>query len=125
MPRSSQPEIAYELEPQQRPDERMLVPLKHRSYGDYRVYVSRTEARFFTDETLPDFIKARLAMLCARGDPMPMTDEEVHARGRYAYYLDPETQEIGKRLSPSYFVLSVTKEQFNLLGGDCKTVPIV
>jgi hypothetical protein len=122
---------AYELEPEMRwspgQGRSYLLPLMRRRYGDYRVYVSRNEARFFTEETLPDFAKAQLAMMCARtlSHETPMTDEQVHAKGRYAYHLDSLTPDLGVRLSPSYFILRATEEQFILLGGDCNNKNIV
>ena len=110
--------LRYEVNPYPSPFDaaRRMVPIKVCVFGEYRVCTAPNRARFFTEATLPDFIKAQLGMLKAM---IPrhalLRDEEVHEKGRYAYYGDSSMPNLGYRLSPSYFMLSLTLAQIKTL----------
>lgn len=116
--------LRYEVNPYPSPfdAERRMVPLKVCALGGYRICVTPNSAKFFTEETLPDFIKAQLGMLKVMIPKHALLrDEDVHEKGRYAYYGDSSMPNLGYRLSPSYFMLSLTLAQIKTLdnGGSC------
>ena len=116
------PKYAYELEPSPHPTEpdTYCVPIMRRKYGDYRLYISRNTARFYDENTLPDFIKAQLAMISVREPLEPLrTDAVIHGKGLYKHLYDRTTPELGWRLSPSYYVLVISKQQLDILDSPC------
>ena len=118
-------EFNYELDPWPHPYEadRYCIPLKRRKYGDYRVYISRNIARFFTEETLPGFIKSQLSMIYVLPQKFPLKDDaEVSAKGTYKHYINSELPEIGWRLSESFFIVILSKDQLILLDSPSELV---
>ena len=108
----------YELDPFLHPTEPELfcVPLKRHSNGDCRLYISSTEARFYTTEQLPDFVKAQLAMICAIPPKFPLRmDADVYDVGLSAHRVNTDMPEMGWRLSASYFVIVVAKKELEVL----------
>ena len=110
--------LTYEIDPCDHPTEadKVCIPLKRRKYNDYRLYITRTTARFYTDDNVPDFIKLQVVMLDAMLPKQPLlSDDDVHGKGIYRHRANPELPEMGWRISPSYYVLVLTKAQVKML----------
>lgn len=82
----------------------------------YQVNVSRQKSWFYTEDTLPGYIKSQLAMIHVLPLPFPMRDDsEIHQHGTYKHYIRSELPEVGYQLSVSYYVLILTTEEVNSL----------
>jgi hypothetical protein len=89
--------------------------MQRKKHG-YQVNVSRQKSWFYTEDTLPGYIKSQLAMIHVLPLPLPlMHDANVHQHGTYKQYIRGELPDIGYRLSESYYVLILTTDEVNSL----------
>jgi len=85
------------------------VPMMRVVDGHYTVFVGDKMIRRYTDDTLPDALRGKLAMILAS----PQTwrdDHDVQKMDIYTNTQSPELDEIGWRVSDSYFCLVVSRE---------------
>jgi len=85
------------------------VPMLRAVDGHYTVFVGDKMIRRYTDDTLPDALRGKLAMILAS----PQTWRDDHTVDKMSIYTNsqsPELDEIGWRVSDSYFCLVVSRE---------------
>jgi hypothetical protein len=106
----------------------LYVPLRHATKRDayripvwlegdtYRVTIGERKYRFFSDETLPDYIKSTLGMVNAfsRND-CPIW--QVNTINAYINNQDPKLNEIGWRVSSNLYMLTLDVEHLQELYG--------
>jgi hypothetical protein len=68
----------------------------------------------FTEDTLPDMLKAKMAMILA-SDGRCKHDHEVYKMDVYTNNQSPELDEVGWQVSPSYFCLIMNRENLKSL----------
>ena len=106
-----------------------LLPLVHprdwnlirlpvrRVEGRYHIWVVEGMRRMYDDETLPDALKVKFAMILAAPQP-PLVDErrlmnlQIYVNNHHS-----ELNEIGWRVSETYFCLVVDRETLESLKG--------
>jgi hypothetical protein len=89
--------------------------MQRKKHG-YQVNVSRQKSWFYTEETLPGYIKSQLAMIHVLPQCIPLKrDADVYQHGTYKHYIRGELPDIGYQLSESYYVLILTTEEVNSL----------
>ncbi len=105
-----------------------LLPLVHPKYWDlirlpvrrvegrYLIHVADRMSRMYDDETLPDALKVKFAMILAAPQP-PLLDETRLNNIQIYVNHNPELSEIGWRVSETYFCLVVDRETLNSLKG--------
>jgi hypothetical protein len=82
--------------------------------GHYVVFVGDKMIRRYTDGTLPDALRGRLAMILA--SPQNWRDDhDVLKLDIYTNNQSPELDEIGWRVSDSYFCFVVSRDILNSL----------
>jgi hypothetical protein len=103
-----------------------LSPVGHKKYwdlirvpmlridGNYTVFVGDNTIRRFTDDTLPDALKSKLAMILASVQNFKY-DHDVDKLDIYTNSQSPELDEVGWRVSDSYFCLVMNRETLNSL----------
>ena len=82
--------------------------------GNYTVFVGDNSIRRFTDDTLPDVLKSKLAMILASAQNFKY-DHDVDKLSIYTNSQSPELDEVGWRVSDSYFCLVLDRETLNSL----------
>jgi hypothetical protein len=92
----------------------LRVPLRKEGWN-YTISVADGFTRTFNENTLPDVIKTKMAMILARGDKFKMDN---HA-DRLSLYTNtvPELDEIGWRASETYFCLVLDRLTIDSLKG--------
>jgi hypothetical protein len=103
-----------------------LSPVVHKKYwdlirvpmlridGNYTVFVGDNTIRRFTDDTLPDFLKSKLAMILASAQNF-RHDHDTDKLDIYTNSQSPELDMVGWRVSDSYFCLVMDRETLNSL----------
>lgn len=109
-------QLQYELDASPHPSlpGYFLVPVYCSTSGEYNVYIADDKARFYTDATLPDCIKAQLGLIRGRGlGPMYMADELF----KHEIYncIDRAIPLLGFHYTPSYYVVVLTKKELQEL----------
>ena len=84
--------------------------------NDYIVYVADGYHRIYTDETLPDVLKSKFAMILANGGSY-LSDSKVLRLTLYTNTYAPELDEVGWRASETYFCLVVDRPTLESLKG--------
>ena len=95
------------------------VPL-HRGEGIYTVYVGDNYTRTYTDTTLPDPIKMRMAMILA-SDQFVVRDRELLKAELYVNHGPTDLHDIGWQASSSYFCLVIPKKDLEDMKGDTRS----
>jgi hypothetical protein len=95
------------------------VPL-HREDGVYTVYVGDNFTRTYTDATLPDPIKMRLAMILASHQYV-IRDIELLKAELYVNHGPVELHDIGWQASDSYFCLVMPLKDLEDMKGDTRS----
>jgi hypothetical protein len=95
------------------------VPL-HREEGIYTVHVGDNYTRTYTDETLPDSIKMRLAMILASHQYV-VRDVELLKAELYVNHGPVDLHDIGWQSSDSYFCLVIPKKDLEEMKGDTRS----
>lgn len=90
-------------------DERMFrVPMR-RIDGDYILFVADFQRRIFTDDTLPNNLKHKIAMIFASPTTYIWQDDELFKSWNllsiYTNTYQPNLDEIGWRISDTMFVI--------------------
>ena len=101
-------QLQYELDASPHPSlpGYFLVPVYYSTAGEYNVYIADDKARFYTDATLPDCIKAQLGLIRGRG--LGYGDDQIYYT---AQTYDKEVPEIGRQLNARSYVVVLTKKQ--------------
>jgi hypothetical protein len=86
------------------------VPMMRVADGHYTVFVGDKTIRRYTDDTLPDALKSRLAMILTVPQMGWFHDHDLQKLNIYVNNHSPELDEIGWRVSDSYFCLVVSRE---------------
>ena len=82
----------------------------------YTVYVADRYQRNFDEDTLPDLLKSKFAMmLSADGNAIP--DDKLYAAQVYVNNQSREMDDVGWRVSDTYFCAIVTREFLESLKG--------
>lgn len=95
------------------------VPL-HREEGIYTVYVGDNFTRTYTDETLPDPIKMRLAMILA-SEQYIIRDLELLKSELFVNHGPVEFHDIGWQASDSYFCIVLSLSDLEDMKGDTRS----
>lgn len=86
--------------------------------GEYFVYVREFNVRIYDDQTLPDFIKTRLAMICARGKKFTDSGYKPTQLDLFINHAGKEFDEIGWQLDDEYFTLVLKTEELVSIQGE-------
>ena len=85
------------------------VPMLRAAEGHYTVFVGDNMVRRYNDNTLPDKLKTKIAMILA--SPQNFIDDHAVDQLRvYTNHYSPELDEVGWRVSDSYFCLVLSRE---------------
>ena len=111
------PHLIGELSPVVHPKKWELIRLPVRKVNDeYIVYVADGFHRIYNDNTLPDVLKSKFAMILA-SDAGYMLDSRIIRMTLYTNTYSPELDEIGWRASETYFCLIVDRPTLESLKG--------
>ncbi len=106
-----------------------LLPLVHprdwnlirlpvrRVEGRYHIHVADRMSRMYDDETLPDVLKVKFAMILAAPQPPLIDETRLMILQIYTNNHNSELNDIGWRVSETYFCLVVDRETLNSLKG--------
>ena len=112
------PRINEKLSPVVHQTNSDLVRLPMRKVDNhYTAYVADGYQRNFDENTLPDLLKSKFAMILASPDVPLSYDYELQVIGLYVNTMSPEMNDIGWRASDTYFCLIVTREFLESLKG--------
>jgi hypothetical protein len=112
------PHLIGELSPVVHPKRWDLIRLPVRRVNDeYIVYVADGFHRIYTDDTLPDVLKSKFAMILANGSPEYLPDSNILRLTLYTNTFSPELDEVGWRASDTYFCLVVDRLTLESLKG--------
>lgn len=104
-----------------------LAPVSHETEGLYRVpvhienelhtvYVGDNHRRMFDADTLPDFLKHKLAMITVRHQGELVQDKLLSPLGLFATRKG-ELETVGWRASPSMYIVVMTLSELHSLTG--------
>ena len=111
------PHLIGELSPVVHPKRWDLIRLPVRKVNDnYIVYVADGYHRIYTDDTLPDVLKSKFAMILA-SEGRYMLDSRIIRLTLYTNTDAPELDEVGWRASETYFCLVVDRPTLESLKG--------
>jgi len=108
----------------------MLAPVVHQRNWDlvrvpvrkiedhYIVYVADGYHRRYDEETLPDELKTKMAMILASPHDKATSDLKLDKLRLYQNHQSEELDEIGWRASESYFCLVLTRPTLALMKGE-------
>ena len=85
-----------------------------RADGHYVVFVGDRTTRMFTESTLPDLLKTKMAMILA-SEGQCKRDHEVDKLSVYTNNQSPELDEVGWQVSPSYFCFVMSRGNLDSL----------
>ena len=111
------PHLIGELSPVVHPKRWDLIRLPVRKVNEqYIVYVADGFHRIYTDDTLPDVLKSKFAMILANEGRF-MLDSRIIRMTLYTNTDAPELDEVGWRASETYFCLVVDRPTLESLKG--------
>ena len=108
----------------------MLAPVVHQRNWDlvrvpvrkiedhYTVYVADGYHRRYDEETLPDELKTKMAMILASPHDKATSDLKLDKLRLYQNHQSEELDEIGWRASESYFCLVLTRPTLASMKGE-------
>jgi hypothetical protein len=108
----------------------MLAPVVHQRNWDlvrvpvrkiedhYTVYVADGYHRRYDEETLPDELKTKMAMILASPHNKALPDFKLDKLALYQNHQSEELDEIGWRASESYFCLVLTRPTLASMKGE-------
>ena len=112
------PHLIGELSPVVHPKRWDLIRLPVRKVNDeYIVYVADGFHRIYNDDTLPDVLKSKFAMILANGGGAYVQDSKILRLTLYTNTDAPELDEVGWRASDTYFCLVVDRLTLESLKG--------
>ena len=85
--------------------------------GQYFICVAEGMTRMYDDETLPDALKVKFAMILATPQPPLIPKRDLQNIHIYVNAHNPELNEIGWRVSDEYFCLVVNRQTLESLKG--------
>jgi len=104
------PHLIGELSPVVHPKRWELIRLPVRKVNnEYIVYVADGFHRIYTDDTLPDVLKSKFAMILANGESANVPDSKILRLTLYTNTHAPELDEVGWRASETYYCLVVDR----------------
>jgi hypothetical protein len=87
----------------------------------YVIYVGREYIRRYTDDDLPDFIRAKITMAKVRGNNI-ISDGFVNWYNVYSYTGESNSMEgIAWQVSDSVYVVVITQDELDFLKGESAT----
>lgn len=86
------------------------VPMIRPDNGHYTVFVGDNTVRRYTDETLPDALKTKVAIILNVPFDDYIDDYELDKLSVYTNKHSPELDEVGWRVSESYFCLVLSRK---------------
>lgn len=92
------------------------VPMARGADDHYTVFVGDRTVRRYTDDTLPDALKSKLAMILAHEGAFK-DDHDLDNISLYTNNQSVELDEVGWRASHSYFVLILDRLTIDTLKG--------
>ncbi len=111
------PHLIGELSPVVHPKRWDLIRLPVRKVNnEYIVYVADGFHRIYNDDTLPDVLKSKFAMILA-SEGRYILDSRIIRMTLYTNTDAPELDEIGWRASETYFCLVVDRPTLESLKG--------
>jgi hypothetical protein len=111
------PHLIGELSPVVHPKRWDLIRLPVRKVNnEYIVYVADGFHRIYTDDTLPDVLKSKFAMILA-SEGSYIHDSRIIRLTLYTNSDSPEFDEVGWRASETYFCLVVDRPTLESLKG--------
>jgi hypothetical protein len=114
---NTMPHLIGELSPVVHPKNWDLIRLPVRKVNDnYIVYVADGYHRIYTDDTLPDVLKSKFAMILA-SEGKYLLDSRIIRMTLYTNTEVPELDEVGWRASETYFCLVVDRLTLESLKG--------
>lgn len=93
------------------------VPLRKEG-NSYTMFVADGFTRVFDEDTLPDEVKSKLAMVMARGNPILYDHEVTHLNLMTTPLRNDEFIEVGWRVSDMWFVVVLTYDSLMKLKGE-------
>jgi hypothetical protein len=86
----------------------------------YVVYVAEGYHRIYDTDTLPDKLKTKMAMIRARGNDTALFEPEKRLQKMVVYinYQSDELDEIGWRVSQTYYCLVLDRDTLESLKGE-------
>jgi hypothetical protein len=93
------------------------VPLR-REGNTYTMYVADGFNRVFDEDTLPDEVKSKMAMVMARGNPILHDHEVTHLSLMTTPIRGDDFIEVGWRVSDMWFVVVLTYDSLMALRGE-------
>jgi hypothetical protein len=112
------PHLIGHLSPVVHPKRWELIRVPVRKVGDsYIVYVADGYHRIYDDDTLPDVLKTKFAMILANASNKFILDDKVLRIALYTNVDSPELDEIGWRASETYFCLVLDRLTLESLKG--------
>ena len=112
------PHLIGELSPVVHPKRWDLIRLPVRKVNnEYIVYVADGFHRIYNDDTLPDVLKSKFAMILAHGGSAFVNDSKVLRLTLYTNMESPELDEVGWRSSETYYCLVVDRPTLESLKG--------
>jgi hypothetical protein len=112
------PHLIGELSPVVHPKNWDLIRVPVRKVNnEYIVYVADGFHRIYTDDTLPDVLKSKFAMILANGGSANIPDSKILRLTLYTNTDSPELDEVGWRASETYFCLVVDRLTLESLKG--------
>ena len=111
------PHLIGELSPVVHPKNWELIRVPVRKVDDqYIVYVADGFHRIYTDDTLPDVLKSKFAMILASEGGF-VRDARIIRMTLYTNHGSPELDEVGWRASETYFCLVIDRLTLESLKG--------
>lgn len=92
------------------------VPLR-RITDRYIVYVADGLVRYYDEDTLPDPLKTKMAMILAAQQPELMDEHRLQKMAIYINTMSDEFDTIGWRVSETYFCLILSRQILESLKG--------
>lgn len=93
------------------------VPLR-REGNTYTIFVADGFNRVFDEDTLPDEVKSKMAMVLARGNPILHDDEVTHLNLMTTPLRNDDFIEVGWRVSDMWFVVVLSYDSLMALRGE-------
>lgn len=112
------PNVIGPLSPVVHPKRWDLVRLPvRRVEGVYVVYVADGMVRRYDEDTLPNELKTKFAMILATPQPALIDERRLQKLAIYINTHDPELDEVGWRVSETYFCIIVDRQTLESLKG--------
>lgn len=96
-----------------------LIRVPLRKINDrYVVYVADGLVRYYDEDTLPDFLKVKMAMILAASNHRLESEVRLQRMTVYSNPMSSDFDDIGWRVSETYFCLIVAREALEEMKGE-------